>query len=309
MRSTRIDSAGYQVFVASNNREYRLSTAANALSGTTYLDTSGTTRTSGALYVEGGNNYTGVLTKGNVVDASGDPVYIQTGTSPNFTYPRATAAPNARISDENRYHYNEEAISISIPANLTLKAVGRYPVNKSGSHTMNEMESSVDEDKLTSGTISLTYTASAAGEYNISIMDTTDVADRPRDAARALSFTVYVVNFDETIRGAPPTFDFTNGTVMTPELRAVDRSSQTPQPIGFSLTGGTSENVPLVFRVEGGGQVYARETGATRPTDKNREGPRSSGNRGFVLSSSADGVSRHEGQNQHGYCLPSWDES
>ena len=93
--STRIDSAGYQVSVASNNREYRLSTAANALSGT-YLDTLGTTGTGGTLYVEGGNNYTGVLTKGNVVDASGAPVYIQTGTTPNVTYPRATAAPNAR---------------------------------------------------------------------------------------------------------------------------------------------------------------------------------------------------------------------
>ena len=100
-----------------------------------------------------------------------------------------------------------------------------------------------------------------------------------------LSFTVYVVNFDETIRRAPPTFDFTNGTVMTPELRAVDRSSQTPQPIGFSLTGGTSENVPLVFRVEGGGQVYAREP--TRATDADREGPRSSGTREFLLSSEA----------------------
>ena len=283
-RSTRIDSAGYQVFVASNNREYRLSTAADALSGT-YLDTSGTTGTSGALYVEGGANYTGVLTKGNVVDASGDPVYIQTGTSPNFTYPRATAAPNARISDENRYHYNEEAISISIPANLTLKKVGRYTVNKSGSHTMNEMENSVDENKLTSGTIALTYTASAAGEYNIAIMDMTDASDRPRDAARSLTFTVYVVNFDKDVTSA--TVEFGDGTPMADKVEAVGRSSQIPQPIGLTVSGGAS-HVPLVFRVEGGGQVYARETGATRPTDKNREGPRSSGTREHVLSSAAE---------------------
>ena len=180
------------------------------------------------------------------------------------------------VSDENRYHYNEEAISISIPASLMLKKVGRYTVNKSGSHTMNEMENSVDENKLTSGTIALTYTASAAGEYNIAIMDMTSASDRPRDAARSLTFTVYVVNFDKDVTSA--TVEFGDGTPMADKVEAVGRSSQIPQPIGLTVSGGAS-HVPLVFRVEGGGQVYARETGTTRPTDKNKEGPRSSGTR------------------------------
>ena len=82
-----------------------------------------------------------VDTSGNVVDSEGDAVYVQTGggtradnsdpenpiaASP-WRYTRAKADPNEKVPDANRYHYNEEAISILMPpANENL--TGRKPI-------------------------------------------------------------------------------------------------------------------------------------------------------------------------------------
>ena len=152
-------------------------------------------------------------------------------------------------------------------------------------HAMNEAQPLVNEFKLVSGTINLTYTASTPGEYTFTITDTTDSNDRSRVVPN-LTFTVYVVNLDEEVRTNNSLgFEFSDGTIMTPKLRAVDRSSQIPQDISFGVGVGV-EDIPLVFTVEGGGQVYARETG--RATDGNLEGPRSSGTREHVLSSAAE---------------------
>ena len=99
-------------------------------------------------------------------------VYNRTGTNlEDYSYATVTADPDGKVTDAERYHYNEESISISVPTDLTLKRVKTYTVNKGSSaspHIMNEARNSVNEDKLTSGTISLTYTASGEGEYNIS---------------------------------------------------------------------------------------------------------------------------------------------
>ena len=227
----------------------------------------------------------------NVVDSAGKAVYVRTGdgTKANnddpdnriaadpWRYTRAKADPTDKVPDLNRYHFNEEVIAITIPSNLTLKRVRTYPVNKDSSdspHTMNEAKNSVNEDKLSSGTINLTYTADEAGLYTISITDTTPEDDRPRDAATALTFTVYVVNFDNAV--TTPAFAFTDGTEIDPTTRAVARSDQTDLPIGFNVSGSTpSDNIALEFQVEGGGQVYVRAP-SDRATDRNITGRASS---------------------------------
>ena len=257
--TTRIDSAGYEVFVASNNSEYRLSTAANALTET-YVDTTGTTSTSGTLYVSGGSNYPGSLTKGSVVDDAGKPVYIKTGTDPNFTYPRAMAAPNVRVLDANRYHYNQEAISIAVPTGTTLTKVGTsYRVNVAGgsSHAMNELKGSVEAAKLTSS-IRLTFTADAVGKKTITITDTTPDADRVTTIPKVpLSFTIFVVP-DRDTTSLTLTGDGTDGYE--------ERNDYADPRVDTLFQSGT--NVPLVYSVVGSGRLYVEETYANAPTSK-----------------------------------------
>ena len=295
----RINSSGYKVRNAGTT-EYRISTDAQGLSATdTFVYRKGneylTQDLAQSNFVVGNSNTTVyVLIGGSDTDTENRrayQVYNRTGTELDYSYATVTADPDGKVTDAERYHYNEERISISVPTDLTLKRVKTYTVNKGSSvspHIMNEARNSVNEDKLTSGTISLTYTASGEGEYNISITDTTPDHDRPRDEATALTFTVYVVEIDETVRSGDTAFVFSDGTVVDSTTRAVARSGQIPQPIGFNVTGNPSANIPLVFKIEGGGQVYARETGATRPTDKDKEGQRSSGTQEFVLSSAAE---------------------
>ena len=55
------------------------------------------------------------------------------------------------VSDAERYHFNEEAISIAVPTGLTLTKVGDYRVNVTvaAPHTpMDELASSMNRDKL-----------------------------------------------------------------------------------------------------------------------------------------------------------------
>ena len=176
--STRINSAGYKVKEIGGT-DYRTSTAAQALNASDLSDD--TTR---ALFYKKGSNYIDASPSNFVVgnsnttvyeevsaDTKAYQVYLRTGDPDAeppvaYRYATVTAEPDAKVSDTNRYHFNQEAISIEIPQGLMLKRVGRYTVNKSDSHTMNEMRNSVNEDKLSSGTINLTYTASVPGRIS-----------------------------------------------------------------------------------------------------------------------------------------------
>ena len=249
--NARIDSSGYLVFVASDNRDYRTSTEANALSNTHVRNADNTyTAASGTLYVSGGSNITnGSKSNGNVVDDSGAAVYIRSGTGPNFTYSRATAAPDARVPDLNRYHYNEEAISISVPTGTTLTQVGSYRISTTAAHTMDEQRNSMNEDKLTSS-IRLTYRADKVGEKIITITDTTDKNDRPGDPSQPLSFTIFVV----------PAYDGT--TVLALAGTGTDgyetRNDNADPRVDelFGETGANATNAPIIYSVSGSGRLY-----------------------------------------------------
>ena len=182
------------------------------------------------------------------------------------------------VTEAAAYHYNAEQVTIAvITGGATLKKVGRYDAPSDGILT----ETGKDGSKLLDSSMTLTFTAPAAGaEQTITIGDSTAGGDYPTgvNQATSLTFTVYVVNFDSTTSSA---VTLTGGTQIAEKLYAGDRSSQRAQPI-FA---GNTDDIPLVFRVEGGGQVYAREP--ARATDANREGPRSSGTREFLLSSAA----------------------
>ena len=70
----------------------------------------------------------------NVVDSSGDAVYVQTGTgvkadSSPWRYTRAKADPTEKVPDLNRYHYNEETIKVDLTGNARIIRVGSRNVN------------------------------------------------------------------------------------------------------------------------------------------------------------------------------------
>ena len=265
--TTRIDSSGYEVFfVTSNNQEYRVSTEAAALSATYVRNADGTyTSVSAPFYVSGGSNVpdSGSKSDGTVVDSTGATVYIQSGTDPNFTYSGARAAPNARVADANRYHYNQEAISISVPDGTTLVKVGNYRVNVTSAespHPMNELASSMNEDKLTSS-IRLTYSVSTAATLEaktITITDNTPANDDPRRTTatgETFTFTVFVVPALDTTT----TLGFATGTDAEPLRTAgyMIGNDQGPRRIDTLFTPAAADsNAPVIYKVEGPGRLY-----------------------------------------------------
>ena len=202
-----------------------------------------------------------------------------------------------KISDKYRYYFNEETAQIVVTGGAMIKKVGSYNITPSAMIQMSELEGIrtgttgdfisdfISGSPKLSRSHTLTLSAPAtATSVEITITDVTPTedsssADRYVQTTIPYQFTVYVVKFDDTVRADSNTVTFSGGTAMTPDLQAVDRSSQRPQAIGFTVGGTDPSDVPLMFKVEGGGQVYARVG--------NREGPRSSGTREFLLSSAA----------------------
>ena len=260
--NARIDSSGYLV-VEIEGREYR--TIKTDPTGKLVIDprptyddedpdTAGTPVS--PYYVDSG---------GNVVDANGEAVYVQTGTgiradNDRWRYTRAKADPNDKVPDLNRYHYNEESISISAPVDL--KRVGNYAVNVPGGteHTMDEQRNSVNEDKLTSS-IRLTYFVDTAGKYTITIKDTTPASDRPGDRSPDLRFTIFAV----------PALDNTTDLSLTGDGEdGYETGNDHADPRVDTLFGVGATNVPLVYSVEGSGRLYVKETYSDSPVSQSR---------------------------------------
>ena len=241
--STRINSSGYPI-VEIAGRVYRASTAADSVSGfrRPVSGETGDQSATGAHVVDGSSDSAAA-----VVDSEGRAIYTTDGGGT-----RATAAPDAKHSDADRYHYNEESISISVPTGTTLTKVGNYRVNVAGgsAHPMNELSSSVNENKLTSS-LRLTFRADTVGAKIITISDTTDATDRPTSSvSQPLSFTIFVVPSLDISTNLDFTSAVTNGY-------AIGNDNADP-PINTRFSGGT--NAPLVYRVEGSGRLYIRET-------------------------------------------------
>ena len=92
------------------------------------------------------------------------------------------------ISEANAFHYNEEAVTISVSGALITTA-GGSSITPDRSHPLTE------DDGLENNNI-VTCVASGAGEVTITITDATPRGDLPggtSDHATAIAFTVYVV--------------------------------------------------------------------------------------------------------------------
>ena len=268
--NTRINSSGYKV-VDIGTSEYRISAAARSLIATT----------SGTLVYKKGSTYETASSSNFVVSNSGTTVYEnveldskayqvydRTG-DPNadppvaYRYATVTAEPDAKVEDADRYHYNQESISILAPTNVDLKKVRSYSVSVSGgtAHTMDEVKNSVDENKLSSGTTSLIYTADQVGTYEIRITDTTDDTDRPGVAEQPLIFTVYVVkdigavlNTATTYTGALDGVEYGYNT-QDWQLNNTDTDTDA---VGVSYFDFDTTDAPVYYSVEGSGRLFVQ---------------------------------------------------
>ena len=171
------------------------------------------------------------------------------------------ATQQVEVLDQFRYRYNEEAISIEVPAGTTLTKVGNYRVSIGSSdspHTMDELANSVDQNKLTSS-IRLTYKATTVGEKRITITDTTPMDDRLGVPAPSLIFTIYVVPA------------FAGETIIALASSIVNGytygNDNADRPISTHFTV-TPTNNPIIYKVvHGPGQLYVHQ-GDTDTTPK-----------------------------------------
>ena len=268
-RNTRINSSGYKVTDVGTSEYRKINTdvtltdsSGNSLSGGKYYYLTGTTTYTEVTL----SNSTAVVSNGStdsraqvyyVSGTNAYTVYYSTTDPPTSSNRKAVyATPDAKVDDTNRYHYNQESISITVPESTTLKKVESYTVSKTGgsgvTHTMDELKDSEKEKKLSSTTIDLTYTATDVGTYTITIRDTTDSADRPLGTTlTSLTFTVYVVEQGINV-ASNATLSLGNSVIDGHQTRhAVDNI--------LSVTVEGDENIPLRFEVlDGPGQFYVR---------------------------------------------------
>ena len=256
----RIDSSGYKVFEATNGKVYRLSPAANALENTKVKGSAGTySDTSGDLYVD---------TSKNVVDGSGAAVYIESGAGTAdepYKYTRAKADPDDKVAAVDRYHYNQEAVTITLsavdegadPTGTTIEKVGSNRLESSGPHVLTETGD--DENKLSSTSITLTLTAASAGVLKITISDTTpdeDLPDRDGDNSKDdekapdFEFLVYVVPGVGDDDDAP--------TLTGAGANGVARGDDSGPYENIDDLFDVDPNLPLTYEVQGSGRVYVR---------------------------------------------------
>ena len=158
-----------------------------------------------------------------------------------------------------RYHYNEEAVTITVSSGVTIKKVGSRTLNSEGPHKLSE--TGKDATKLSSSN-TLILTATTEGPVTITISDATE--DKPDDAIAVTDFvfTVYVVytDFDSGFPGT--VFGLSQGPKepigyngflsandqFDPPIRADD-----PTP---------SLSIPVVYEVaEGSGSLYVAVPG------------------------------------------------
>ena len=175
-----------------------------------------------------------------VVDSAGKDVYIQTGDGNlafKWVYTRATAEPNPIVPNANRYHYNEESISITATG-----GGGDIIFTKGRTEVTSLSEDAEESDERLSTSISLSCQADDTGVYTITIADTTDPRDLPSERADSITFTITVLQGTNIAREGTLTglLDVIVGAFETPSLTATVAgvSALTNIRVEFEITRG-----------------------------------------------------------------------
>ena len=257
--NVRIDSSGYLV-VEINGRDYRTIVTDSISSGELVVDPRPTYNDDDPSSAGPASPSYYVDSSKNVVNGAGEAVYVQTGTgvkadSSPWRYTRAKADPTTKVPDDNRYHFNEEAVTITVTGPAELKRIGSHTI---GGTTQQLFEKGTDATKLSSShTLTLRANATGPAPVQITIADNTPVSDIPDrngdgtigadDRAESLLFTVYVV--PGTATGIP-----TRASTGTDGIDIADDFG--PKRIDDLFAFPT--NVPVTYEVQGSGRVFVK---------------------------------------------------
>ena len=196
----------------------------------------------------------------NRLDSSGYFIAQDTGDSDDDgnteEFLRTPVGDEDKPTTPKRYHYNEEAVTITVSSGVTIKKVGSRTLNSVGPHKLSE--TGKDATKLSSSN-TLILTATTEGTVTITISDATPVEDKPEDAIAVTDFvfTVYVVytDFDS---GFPGT-DFGLSQGPNGYNGFLSANDQFDPPI---RAGSPTPSIPVVYEVaEGSGSLYVAVPG------------------------------------------------
>ena len=276
-----IDSAGKAVYVQTGGGNpaskwvYTRATAephaslTDIINGTKYSQVA--TNPSGDLVVDPRPEYSAAGTpaadtyyvdsKKRVVDSDGKAVYIRTGDgnpASKWVYTRATAEPNLIVPNANRYHYNEESISITGSG-----GAGTIIFTKGRTEVTGLSEDAEESDERLSASISLSCQADEAGVYTITIRDTTDQRDRPVGSLEAenITFTITVLQDANTARAG--TLSGLSDEIVR-EFGTIDLMATVT-----ATNGGSAVNVRVEFEItRGPGSLSAENTIGSKTSKK-----------------------------------------
>lgn len=200
------------------------------------------------------------------IDSSGYPgTYVDHDSDSDTPARFERTSGETPISPSTRYHYNDEAIGISVsPATLTLRKSGTVipPIDSTvlsdvpTDTTASLYEGAENSNRRLSSSVSLTGVATVAGVYTITIADITHAGDFPTAPTTRAStiFTIYVWQNTADSRGSTISTGLLNG--IAPEFGTV--------PLSVTLTGDNSTFARVEFEVtRGPGRLYE---------DKDRDG-------------------------------------
>ena len=276
----RIDSGGYPVtdiIVGGRSREYRNfeNQPTTPTGGTFVIDPRPSRNTGGASAGTATTPY--YISGSSIVDTNGRIVYVQTGDGSEATPWRYTPAtpslgtPAAQINNADRYHYNDERVTIAVTGANIIK-VGNTFITGTASLTLRETldgstdaRANTDAGTTLTSSVTLTLRATAAAVVEIDITDATPAADRPGAEAPQQDFTVYVVGPLNT----------TGQTSVVATTNGVQRvSDQQDTRIDGHFTFDPAANQPVYYTVEGSGRLYVSPaaTGISSPVP-NRKTP------------------------------------
>ena len=255
-----IDSQGYEVtYIEPTNRFYR--NTGVTPTGTLAIDprptystnSDGTTADPAAAGTPNSTPRYLVDTSGNVFDADGKPVYVQTGdgtrdpASP-WRYTRAKATPSAIVANESaRHDYNDEAIGITItqpdtsptgtlklgnPSYIFGSLTDESGTPARGDDAAYSLKERVGTIGLPS-TINLVYENASVGTHTIKIWDATPLTDFPLNAVPSANRPRQSIMF--TLHVTPATITLESDADIEPDIQRV-RVEDAVEPVSGHLT-------------------------------------------------------------------------
>ncbi len=175
--------------------------------------------------------------------------------------------PEVKVSTANRYHYNEEEVSVAVSGPAEIIAVGNEDVDRTTTHSFYDIGHSeyVKDDRSThlTSSIDVTLRSTGSGTVRITITDGTKTADMPTGVRNAPDqfFTIYVVKRPAAVLNQNVAYSTGDGVEYGDDIS----DPQLNTYFNFSA----ADAFPIYYSVQGSGRVYIKidNDRQSRPTN------------------------------------------